>query len=344
MLRKLFLSSFVLTALFAEESPIKSFPESDLSGLNRFVANSAEHKPMKPVSPPESPREWILSFSKAIGYCTERQHLKENLENVSLENLNSVQLRLNFAISWERVFLKLWGDYNWLCSGHADLIGNTTPFLTSHMQFPDFRMGAGYSAEIAPAFGCRVKFWTFGNGSFSFIPLLAYKYAHFNAWPRGQVQSASSEPFTQVSYTRSIQQDWFGPLFEGRIGFAWKDEWHLEVFYQYQPLNFRQTLQQSIHNFSTVSGMTNETLARISSNGDSLRMQLGGADLSYRSPNHWQFGTHFEGSSTWSNTAKSIVRTQKQTPDLETVSSVYKEQLSVEWVRYLVNLYAAFWF
>ena len=284
-------------------------------------------------------REWTITSSTGLGYYNDRQHLSENIETISLKNLSSVQLSLSMEIAWERLFLKLWGDYSWLAGGHTKLPGRGTPFPTTSMEFPSAHLGSGYSADIAPAIGCRVKFWTFGKGNLSFIPLLAYKYAHFNVWPRGQVQNS----LTTLEYTRGIQQDWFGPLFEGRIGFAWDQKWHLDFFYQYQPLNFRQTLEQSVSNYYS-AGLKNTTLLRISSHGDSLRMQLGGTDLSYRSPNHWQIGTHFEGSSIWSNTAKSIVRTKTQSVGEPSSSTAYREQLAVEWVRYLVNIYASHWF
>ncbi len=307
-------------------------------------------------------RTWTMTYTYGIGYRRDRQKFRAATDrSVSyFHNFNTIQNAACFTFAWERILIRLGGDYGWLINGDLNTKAPGGVFQEPAQNFPTFKMGSGYTADAYTALGCRIKFWTFGRGSFSFIPALGAIYSHFNAYPRQQnrspvpasplVQPAGTSGYTSLEYTRPIQQDWFGPYAEGRIAFSWKKEWRIDLYYQYIPVDFRQTMTQSAGNMffnppgSLVTASTSQE--RLSSKSDTTRTQLGGADISYRSPNHWQLGTHFEGASTWSNTAHTIshIKTDALLPADATTHTSAKERLSVQWVRYSINFFSSYWF
>lgn len=298
-------------------------------------------------TPPNQIREWKMTFSNSLGYRRDRQKLLETADHsVSyFHHFDTVFYSASLVCAWERLFLNLAGSYGWLANGDLN-------FKDPSNNFSTFKMGSGYSAEIASGLGCRIKFWTFHNGSLSFIPALGYIYSHFNDFPQGLNRSsapAGTSGFTTMEYTRPIQQDWYGPYAEGRIAFSWKDRWRLDFYYIFRPIEFRQTIKQSISDFffSPADTLTTaqNTLQGISSKSHTTRTHLGGSNLSYRSPDHWQLGVHFDGSSTWTHTARSIVHTKTESYlPVSTSQTNSREKLSIQWVRYSTNLFVSYWY
>jgi hypothetical protein len=211
-------------------------------------------------------------------------------------------------------------------------------------------MGSGYSADAEAALACRIKFWTFAKGSLSFIPAFGYFYSHLNAFPKYiETSFADNGDLTTLSYTRPIQQDWFGPTAEGRIAFSWKDAWRLDGYYQYRPVDFRITMQQSIHQYffnpPGTLGTANDVIENISSYGHTTRTHLGGLDFSYRSSHRWQLGAHFDGSETWSKTAHNLTHDQTDTYlPVSTSHTKSREKLNIHWTRYNSCLFASYWY
>lgn len=301
--------------------------------------------------PPSQARDWTMTFSNEVGYRRDRQKFrsKANHSVAYLHQFNTVSETADLVFTWERLLIKLSADYGWLINGSLNFKALDHAF-SEPSSFSMFKMGSGYSADVKAAIGCRIKFWKFNYGSLSFIPALGYIYSHFNAYPKEQHRSAGTSGYSTLEYSRPIQQDLFGPLVEGRIAFSWKEQWRFDCYYQYIPNNFRETAEQSIGNFTfnppTTLTQANLVRSRIASKSDTTRTQLGGADISYRSPSHWQIGARVEGSSTWSNTGHSITH-QKTTdllPDTAQTKASHRDQLSIQWVRYLANVYASYWF
>lgn len=292
-------------------------------------------------------RTWTMNNAFGVGYRRDRQRWLQPTYTAYLDNANSMTLQYQMFFAWERLILKLTADYGWLINGHLSFKGHLPPFLSPQQNFGAFSIASGYSVNVLPAIGCRIPFWHFAcHGCLAFIPALGYSYSHFNAFPMGRKQSATggAAGFTTLEFTRPIQQDWYGPAMEGRIACFWKNEWRFDIFYQYRHLNFRQTFSQAVSNF--YPGSIDTTSIRYSSKGNTLRTQLGGADLSYRSPNNWQLGTYFEGSATWSNTSRTIVRMVRDffLPAFSETRPTSTEKLSVHWTRYFVNFYGTYWF
>lgn len=299
-------------------------------------------------TPPCEEREWKMFNSFGIGYRRDRQRLLEPTYTAYLDNFNSATMQYQMVFSWDRLILKLTADYGWLINGDLSFKGFLPPFQSPQQNFGSFSIASGYTVDVLPSIGSRIPFWRFAcqRGCLSFIPALGLNYNHFNVFPMGRKKSPSSgsSSFTTLEFTRPIQQDWWGPAMEGRIAFSWEEEWRFDIFYQYIHLNFRQTFSQAVSNY--YPGAIDTSSIRYSTKGNTLRTQLGGADLSYRSPNNWQLGTHFEGSATWSNTSNTIVRTVRNffLPALTETRSASTEKLSVHWTRYLVNFYGSYWF
>ncbi len=318
-----------------------------LAGALSLDASVVEVKPCDWVPPCEE-RGWKMYNSFAVGYRNDRQRLHEPTFVATLDNFNTTTMQYQMVFAWERLILKLTADYGWLVHGNVSFKGNLAPFQAPEQNFGTFSTASGYTVDVLPAIGCRIPFWQFAcqRGCLSFIPALGLSYSHFNVFPIGRKQSTpvGSGGLTTLEFTRPIQQDWWGPAMEGRIALNWEDEWRFDIFYQYTHLNFRQTFSQDVSNF--YPGAVNTSSIRYSTKGHTMRTQLGGADLSYRSPNHWQLGTHFEGSATWSNTSNTIVRILRNSflPTTTETRSTSTERLSLHWTRYLVNFYGSYWF
>lgn len=314
---------------------------TDLSALKDEIKPSDR-------TPPAEEKSWIMINSFGTGYRRDRQRLIEPTYEAYLDNFNTVTMNYEMEFAWERLRLKLYADYGWLINGTLSYKGLLIPFSAPSQVFPRFNIASGYSVNVKPSLACGIQFWKIacGQGVFSFTPELGYAYTHFNAFPRGRKLStpAGSTGFTALEFTRPIQQDWYGPFAKGAVGFTWKEQWRFDIFYQYTHVNFRQTFTQIISNFYPT--VVNTTSMRISSKGTTMRTQMGGADLSYRFPRHWQVGTHFEGSATWSQTNHSIVRLIRDffVPAASPTQSSSREKLNAHWTTYLANLYASYWF
>jgi hypothetical protein len=301
-------------------------------------------------TPPSEQREWTMTFSNGIGYRRDSQKLKDYTDqSVSyLKHFNSIEASASLLFAWDRVLIKLAADYGWLVSGDLNFKAQSGLYSIP-VKFPTFSMGSGYSADVMGSIGCRIKFWKWNRGSLSFIPALGYVYSHFNAFPakQGRATPPAAAGLTTMEYIRPIQQDWFGPLVEGRIAFSWKEAWRIDFFYQYIPIDFRQTLEQSVsHFFSNPLATANTSREHLGSKSDTTRTQLGGADISYRSPKHWKIGAHFEGSETWTHTAHTIshIKTDAFLPAYSTTQSRDRKKLTVQWLRYSVDFYSSYWF
>jgi hypothetical protein len=315
---------------------------------------SANHPQGKPAS--FMLRDWKMTFSEGMGYRRDRQKLISAYDHSTYRyrDIDTITAVGCLTWSWERLLLRFSGSYGWLVKGNLDMQGLSSPFLAPAQHFQTLKMGSGYSLDIDGALGCRIKFWQFNNGSFSFIPALGYLYSHFNAYPRSQSRSQeiSGDTSGWVSFEmiRPVQQDWFGSYAEGRIAFSWREIWRLDFYYQYIPIDFRQTLQESIGNyfFNSSGTLTTASLSteRASAHSHTTRSQVGGAELSYRSPNHWQLGTQFKGACTWSNTNHNIVhvKTDALLPSSGYTTSHAKRNLSVHWVRYDASFFCSYWF
>jgi hypothetical protein len=304
---------------------------------------------------PSRPCNWTMTFSNGIGYRRDRQKFctKTNQSVSYFHHFNTILATGNLLFSWDRLLIKLSGDYGWLVNG--DLNFKVVSESQLAKKFPSFQMGSGYSADIDAAIGYCIKLCKLAKSSLVFIPALGYSYSHFNTYPEKQNRSSVSSPpgtsgYSLLEYTRPIQQDWFGPYAEGKIAFSWKDEWRLDFYYRYIPIDFRQTLEHSISNFffdpSSTLSQTDTVRGRLASKSNTTRTQRGGVDLSYRSPNRWQLGAQFEGSSTWTKTGHSILHI-KRTSFLPTSSSIQgslRERFRVQWVQYSTSFYYSFRF
>jgi hypothetical protein len=313
-------------------------------------------------TPPREQRTWTMTFSNALGYRRDRQKLNTSADqSVSyFHNFNTLYNKASLVFAWDRVLLKLSGDYGWLINGDLNFKALGGAFLEPAENFPTIKMGSGYCADVDAAIGCRIKFWKFCKGSLSFIPALGYIYSHFNAYPQQEERSPvpaipinlplGTTGYSSITHTRPNQQDWFGPYAEGRIAFSWKEQWRLDFYYQYIPIDFRQTVDLSIGNFfynpaGTLS-QADRVRMHLGSKSDTTRTQLGGVDLSYGSCANWRLGAHFDASSTWTHTAHSIVHDKTTTflPSSSTTQSSSRERLDIQWVRYSTNLYCSYWY
>jgi hypothetical protein len=303
-------------------------------------------------TPPCDERTWTMTVSSGLSYRFDTQKFDSTLFTTYLHSFNSLQLYTNVLFAWKRVRMWLSSSYGWMLTGSLSQKDSIAPFQPTKSPFSSFSLSNGYTADLQPMFGCRINYWTICSHEFFFTPAIGLNYSHLKTYPQGQKRAPlqATNGYSMVSYTRPIQEDSWGPVVEGRLTYSWHKEWNLDLFYQYTHVYFSQTFEESVSNYyqdggGTLIGM-DSTKVRVASHGDTLRTQLGGFDCSYRSPYNWQLGTHFEASSTWSKTAKSVIHNLQDAFGLghTHTSTSTKEPLSVNWTRYLLNFYGSYWF
>jgi hypothetical protein len=174
----------------------------------------------------------MMTFSNGVGFRRDRQKFctGTGLSVSYFHHFNTILITSNLIFSWDRLLIKLSGDYGWLVNGDLNFKVLSESFPKSAKKFPSFQMGSGYSADIDAAIGCRIKFWKWAKSSLIFIPALGYSYSHFNTYPEKQNRSSVSpvpiglppgtSGYSLLEYIRPIQQDWFGLYAEGKIAFS----------------------------------------------------------------------------------------------------------------------------
>lgn len=311
---------------------------------------SSDAKP-KGWVPPSQRAQWTITSSLAAGYGSDRQRqdFRSGMK-FHFYNLNSATMTGRVVFDFDHIILRFKGDYGWLINGDC-----RATMINFHPQkFPTFPIRSGYSADAEAMLASRVKFWDYGRGTLSFIPALGYLYSHFDLFPRSQKRAPLPIPipgFTLMSFTKPFQQDWFGPVFEGRLALECKYGWRFDLFYRYIHLAFRQIFSyaQSDYFFNSNGTLmaTDHMKGHVAASRDSLRTQLGGAELSYRSSDKWQLGLHFEGSSTWTGVAKVSTRTTGDyllSQAFPSVTETTEDQLDISWISYRINFFGSYWF
>jgi hypothetical protein len=287
---------------------------------------------------------WLMSSSAEVGYRRDRQKLVfEDELVIRMSHLNSLQGTVSFFFDFDHVLLRFTGDYGWLLNGACHL---KHLLFGSHFVNP---IVGGYEADAQAILECRCRFWRSCSATASFIAGLGANYSHVNLMVGREASSFFPNGLLTLSYPQPFQQDWFGPLVEGKIECT-VQHWHFNFFWQYIHVAFRQVASARLGVFiydSMGSLADGEAITtRIVAKNNSLRTQLGGADLFYRSPNHWEIGTHFEGSSTWTRLTKSrfLQKFQPLSHQGSTTSEQRPSRLAQFWTSYRASLYGSYWF
>ena len=198
----------------------------------------------------EENRYWKFHNWAAVGYRYDRQHFNEFNGNthslnsrLSIHGRSSPFLTIGNHTEYKNVLLILRGSYGWLGSGQVgyDLPGN---YGSTPLAFQKFDDDAGYSAEGKGSLSYIFTPTAEGsNFTFSFIPGIGYAYFHLADYPSGTNTysipsgaanlSAGTTGFANSTFNHSMQQDWFGPFFEGRLLFRFFQNSQIEFFYQY---------------------------------------------------------------------------------------------------------------
>ena len=311
-----------------------------------FSESTTVESGVKPCNwQPKQKRDcWHFTSSLGLGYRFDRQKFDyKNSRTLNLDNLNSVQTNLSLLFDYDHVLLRFAADYAWLVAGSC-----YSKSLTPLERYSSSPVVGGYTADAQALLSCRVRFLKNSNNCVTFIPGLGLNYSHMNIVVGGQQFSFTPTTFSAITFTRPLQQDYFGPVVEGKMEFN-VGRWCLDLFWQYMHVGFRQVYSFVQENFSYSMGtLVNGFRSSIHQfdKNNNLRTQLGGADLSYRSPNQWQIGTHFEGSSSWFKSARSRSTTKMRDLSVPTApsSTLSDQQLAQFWVSYRAHLYASYWF
>jgi hypothetical protein len=220
------------------------------------------------------------------------------------------------------------------------------------LSFHTFEEGAGYTADVQGALGYRIPIVSTRPFSMKLTPSVGYKYAHIMNYPKGERgDNFSSTGFALARFPDPVQQDWFGPYFEGKIETRFDPHFYVSLFYQYNLPSMRMVthIQEDIFESPGAGALSVVQLIREKdvAHGNALRTQLGGVDLDYQDNSGWRIGLHFEGSKTWSDTSRVYVkrRTQQFIAAPTGKSSTFsRERLAVEWIQYMTYIHAGYRF
>ncbi len=290
---------------------------------------------------------WKYHHWAAIGYRRDREDFSEGASKTSYTDRNSVELILGSHIEWHRVVAYLRGSYGWLASGNAHLDTYGTRF-NQPLSFGQFNLGAGYDADAMAVVGFRLDLYDRPSFGFSFIPSGGYKYSHMMNFPQGESRTTllnGTGNYAIAHFSRPNQQDWFGPLAEGRIEFRLWEVLEWSFFYQYFWLDVRSKTKEAIdlylYNGSGAATAVNRYRASSIYKENMLQKQLIGADIRYRTISGWNMGVHFEASVADTNHAQAITNVKEEqalTANVIRTSATYAQGASIHWVCYEASI------
>lgn len=312
----------------------------------------------------EESRYWKFHNFAGVGYRYDRQSFQEFVGNASAQNSNlsihgrsSPFLILGNHTEFKDVLLIVRGAYGWLGYGQIDyaLPGN---YGGGPLSFSQFKDGSGYSAEGQASLSYIFSLNNQTNFSFALIPGVGYHYFHLMDYPSGiqtspiPLNSASlgTNGYAQANFIRPLQQDWFGPFFEGRLLFRFEQKVQVEVFYQYHLPDMRLVNCNQISTYLfNPSGTVTEIQQQQYHNvvhGRSLRTQLGGIDFRLHGKDAFTFGLHFEGAVTWSDSNRYYVQEKRESYLTNPGSTRFstRDRMAIDWVNYMTYMSAGYRF
>ncbi len=302
-------------------------------------ANLEQTQPSPKTDLPDCPSAEQKSFLKyhhsaSIGYRRDRQKFQTPLAKQLITDRNSIELILGSNFEWKWVVFNMRAFYGWLIDG-------TFKDKINDLHFSEeFSLGAGYSADAMGTGGFRIKFLTRENLAFSLIASGGYKYSHIMNFPEGLQISPIVDGITVGSIPKPNQQDWFGPLVEGRFEFLFWDNLSWDLFGQYHWVTLRSLFKESYEVFSS-SVAESIQISSIYKTADAHRV-VGGTDIRYSGPTGWNFGVHFEGSSAWEKAADSKRKISATLMPTETMD--FTETAKIKWVSYELSLFLGYQF
>jgi hypothetical protein len=137
-------------------------------------------------------------------------------------------------------------------------------------------------------------------------------------------------------FPKPNQQDWFGPLVEGRFDFLFSKICEWTLFYQYHWLTMRSKSTEELDQYGATT-----TLSRTSSiyKASDAHKQLIGTDIRYHASSGWYSSIHFEASKV--STAKGTYHSKKVTETIvpaTVTTTFFNEPASILWVCYDISL------
>lgn len=232
-----------------------------------------------------------------------------------MKNRNSVILTASSHAEFKSVVGYLMGTYGWLINGYTDfkVPGNTPP-----LDFPSYKLGAGYEVDVRGAVGWRFNLLKFKDFRFSFIPGIGYRYAHMMNDPQGMERSSlpGTNHFAYSEFLKPNQQDWFGFYVDGRLEFLCWSFFEWDFFGQYHRpyLASKSSNAIEIYSYNNGGALTSDQLNLVNSvlKSHNLNMLLGGTHMKWAFGSGWAVGTYFEGASTWGNGQNRVRLKQEQ--------------------------------
>ncbi len=313
-----------------------------------------------PLPPPDSfskmetKNYWKFHHLASVGYRRDRQAFQEPQSKQSITDRNALELLLGSHVEYKHFVLYLQGGYGWLLNGHfnAAALGNG---FGEPLSFGRYDLGAGYNADCSAALGLQFKLIDSSNFFFALIPFGGYKYSHLMNFVQGESRYTIPSPpvlltpgtsgFALGRFPEPNQQDWFGPFAEARLKFLfWKNvEWLL--FYQYHRPSMRSKFQEEVDLYLFNPADTAVAIELFRTQGiykaRASTKQLAGTDLKYHGSSGWNFGLHFEGSSTWTDNARYLAKRTKEQYLLAPVgvtTELFDETASIHWVCYEASM------
>jgi len=296
---------------------------------------------------------WKFHHWASVGYRRDRQRFEEADTKTAYTDRNTLQLLLGSHLEWHEIVLRLRGSYGWLVNGHFDFSAPGSRF-GEPLFFGQYDLGSGYAADAIGTLGFRIRFIHCPNFGLFLLSSGGYKYSHLMNTPRGEhrfvipnppaLLAAGTSGFALARFPTPNQQDWFGPMVEGRLEFRFWENCEWTVFYQYHWLTVRSKSKEEVdlYLFNPPTTATAIDLFRSSSiyKSSNVKKQVGGTDLIYWAASGWNFGVHFEGSSAWTHKAQyQSKRTREQyilAPTGVTTTFV-NTSASIHWICYEVS-------
>lgn len=318
------------------------------------------------VAPPsevpevESKLFWKYHHLAAVGYRRDRQQFQDSNSRIRIFDRNTMELILRSHLEIGHFVGYVQGSYGWLMSGHYDYSATGDQF-SEPLSFGKFDLGAGYTADAMGALGIHFKLIKGPNLEISFMPFGGYKYSHLMNFPEGEDRFEIPSPpvllglgtsgFALGRFPSPNQQDWFGPYAEGQLRLLFWQQLEWTLFYQYHRPALRSKLKEEIDlylfdpstNAIAIDLFRTTSIYRVR---DAIK-QLGGTNLRYHGSSGWNFGIHFEGSSTWSHKARHIAKRTKEQyilPPIGTSATSIDTKASIHWTSYEFLLYLGYQF
>lgn len=271
------------------------------------------------ISTLQAENYWKYHHWASVGYRRDRQKFQANTTQSTYTDRNTMQLILGSHAEWYKVVLHFVGSYGWLVNGN---FGFQDPPVSGK-----YDLGAGYTADVAAELGLRIPIYNHPSFSFAFIPSGGYKYSHLMNF------AESKDP---TYFPKPNQQDWFGPLIEGRLDLLFSKVCEWALFYQYHWVTMRSKSTEQQNQYGSTT-----TLSRWSSiyKASYAQKQVIGTDIRYHTSSGWYSSIHFEASKF--TTAKATYNSKQvteQVSPLEVTTVFFNEPASILWVCYDVSL------